>query len=469
MLSLFLLIPLLSLVLLNLLPKKVTDRVVFAVALALSLLQVYAALAPSLSKGGLDAFFNFHLAVDGLSRLVLLCIAIVVFSSILVARYFVKDDDRQFYFYNLVLLALIGLNGVVLVRDIFTMYVFWEVAAAASFVLIALDKEKEALEGAFKYLIFSSVATIFVLSGIALVLLISGGTSFVLIQAALAGSPHSSLIIFAVGLFLAGLFMKAAIMPFHGYLPDAYASASAPVSVLLAGIVTKTLGVYTIMRIVTDVFGFSAPVKSILMFAGAFSIVLAACSALGQKDLKRLLSYSSISQVGYIFLGFGCGTALGVAAAIFHLFNHSIFKSLLFVNAAAVEDQTGSRDMDVLGGLASRMPVTGATSIVASMSAAGVPPLAGFWSKLLIVLALWQSGHYAYAVLAVMASLLTLSYMLAMQRKVFFGTLREGLGGVTEAGFGLTLPAVILALIVVGVGLLFPLLVNTIIVPVFSL
>ncbi|HQP92205.1 MAG TPA: proton-conducting transporter membrane subunit, partial [Candidatus Omnitrophota bacterium] len=415
------------------------------------------------------SFLSFNLTADNLSKVLLLCIGIVVAVSLVVSRYLIKDSERGFYFANLILLELMGLNGVVLVRDVFSMYVFWEVAAAASFILISLEKEKEALEGAFKYLIFSAVATVFVLSSIALILLISGGTSFDVIKTALASSSHSFLIILAVAMFLAGLFMKAGAMPFHGYLPDAYTAAPSCVSVLLAGIVTKTLGVYTIMRIVTDIFGFSASIQSILMFTGVFSIVFGAVCALGQKDLKRLLSYSSISQLGYIFLGFGCGTALGIAASIFHLFNHTIFKSLLFVNAAAVEDSCGTRDMDKTGGLGKKMPLTAATSVLASLSTAGIPPLAGFWSKLLIVIALWQCGHFGYAVVAIMASLLTLAYMLLMQRKVFFGQLNEDLSNVLEAGFGLILPSIVLSAIMIVVGVLFPFFVNTLILPVNSL
>jgi multicomponent Na+:H+ antiporter subunit D len=315
---------------------------------------------------------------------------------------------------------------------------------------------------------FSSVATVFVLSAIAIVLLISGDTSFSSIREALRVSPHNALITLAVSVFLAGLFMKAGVMPFHGYLPDAYASAPAPVSILLAGVVTKTLGVYTAMRIVLDIFGFSASLKSILLCVGLVSAIFGALAAMGQKDLKRLLAYSSISQVGYIFLGFGCGTPLGIAAAIFHIFNHTVFKSLLFVNAAAVEDRTGSLDMSRMSGLASKMPVTGTTSVLASLSASGIPPLAGFWSKLFIILALWQCGHYGVAATAVLASLLTLAYMLLLQRNIFFGTLQKNMDGVVEAGFSLTLPAIILSALIAGVGLFFPYIVHTVIFPVAS-
>jgi multicomponent Na+:H+ antiporter subunit D len=202
------------------------------------------------------------------------------------------------------------------------------------------------------------------------------------------------------------------------------------------------------------------------MFIGTVSIVGGAVAALTQSDMKRLLAYSSISQVGYIILSFGCGTTLGVAAAIFHLFNHAIFKSLLFVNAAAVEQQTSSRNMDTMGGLAEKMPLTGGTSIIAALSAAGIPPLSGFWSKLLIIIALWTSGHYAYAIIAVLASVLTLNYMLSMQRRVFFGKLAKGFTGVKEADFGIAFPSIILAAITIGIGVFFPFIVKSFLLPI---
>jgi len=181
-----------------------------------------------------------------------------------------------------------------------------------------------------------------------------------------------------------------------------------------------------------------------------------------------MLAYSSISQVGYIVLGLGCGTDLGIAGAVFHLFNHSIFKSLLFVNAAAVEEQLGTTDMSQMGGLGSRMPVTNITSLIAFLSTAGVPPLSGFWSKLIIVLALWQSSHYGYAIIAVLASVLTLAYLLVMQRRVFFGLLAQKWANVREAGLGITVPALVLAAITVGVGVAFPLVFNSFLLPVAS-
>jgi multicomponent Na+:H+ antiporter subunit D len=453
------------LLILNLPPKKVMQAVTFWATLLLSLAQIGLILFP-LPAFWYNPLFRFNLDVDNLSAVMLLSIGIVVATALLAGKQLLKEENQKYNFYNLLLVILAGMNGAVMVRDIFSLYVFLEITAIASFILIAFQMEKKAFEGAFKYIIFSSVATVLMLCSIGLLLLLSGDTSFTGIAAALQPSSRSPLVLFAVSVFLAALFIKSGLMPFHGWLPDAYMSAPAAVSVLLAGIATKTVGIYPLIRIVDSVFGYGDPVKNILLFVGIISIVFGAIAALGQNDFKRMLAYSSISQVGYIVVGLGCGTALGLAGAMFHLFNHSIFKSLLFVNSAAVEESAGTTDMDKMGGLGNKMPVTGGTAALASLSIAGIPPLAGFWSKVLIIIALWQANYYTYAVIAVLASLITLAYMLSLQRRVFFGKVTAEMAEVKEAGFGLLLPALILAAITVGVGLAFPLLLNTFLIPI---
>ncbi len=201
------------------------------------------------------------------------------------------------------------------------------------------------------------------------------------------------------------------------------------------------------------------------MLVGAISIVVGALAALKQTDMKWILAYSSISQIGYIVLALGCGTKLAIAAAILHLFNHSIFKSLLFVNAAAVEQSTGTTDMGRLGGLGSRMPYTSTTSVIGLLSTAGIPPLAGFWSKLVIIIALWQAQQYGYAVLAALLSVVTLGYLLIMQRHVFFGKTAEHLMSTREARTGVVLASVVLAAITIVVGVLFPWIIGTFLFP----
>jgi multicomponent Na+:H+ antiporter subunit D len=174
-----------------------------------------------------------------------------------------------------------------------------------------------------------------------------------------------------------------------------------------------------------------------------------------------MLAYSSISQVGYIVLGIGLGTPLGIAGGLFHLFNHALAKGLLFLTSGSIEQSTGTRNLDEMGGLARRMPFTAATNLVGALSIAGVPPLNGFWSKLLIIMALIQAGHPVFALVAVLASVLTLWYYLLIQRKAFFGKLNEKWATVKEAPFWMTASTVLLALLCVVVGILFSLTIRT--------
>ncbi len=461
MYSLLILIPLFSVIILSFPFRNLMRKIGFWFVLGLVIAQIIFVLILYLNplgntKDALSLFFNFHLSADNLSLVLLLSIGIVLATALCAARQMIKSENRLFIFSNMMLAIACGMNGVALVTDIFSLYVFMEITAVASFILIAFFKDIDALEGAFKYIMLSAFATALMLVSISLILLVCGSTGFSDISASIKVSQNAFPIMFAISIFIAGLFIKAGLMPFHGWLPDAYSSAPAPVSVLLAGIVTKTVGVYTLMRLVISVFGFSVAIQHVLLLVATISIVLAALAAIGQTDFKRMLAYSSISQIGYIILGLGCATPLAIAGAIFHLFNHAIFKSLLFVNAASVESQAGTRDMTKMGGLAAKMPVTGATSILASLSAAGVPPMAGFWSKLMIITALWVSGNRVYAVIAILASVITLGYFLYMQRTVFFGKLNQEFKDIKEAGWGLVCPSIILGAIILAVGLVFP-------------
>lgn len=471
MLIAFIFIPLLGIMLLNLpfwSPRKTASWFGFTVFA----FQVWLALFSPASLWTPLPFklpFAFEMKADSLTVIMLLSIGIVAFISLLLAQYTIHTKEKRFNFVNLLLLAALGMNGVVLVADLFSLYVFLEIVAVASFVLIASQQEKLALEGAMKYVVLSSLATVLMLFAIAFLLLTTGTTSFAGVNEAIKAGPNSTFTLIAAALFLCGLFIKGGLVPFHGWLPDAYSSAPAEVSVLLAGIVTKVSGIYTMMRLITAVFGFTPQIQDILLAAGAVSVVAGAFAALKQDDLKRMLAYSSISQVGYIVLGLGAGTGIGLAGAAFHLFNHSIFKSQLFANAAAIERQAGTRSISELGGLSDKMRVTSVTSLIAMLSTAGVPPLAGFWSKLLIIVALWAAGFKVYALIAVLASIVTLAYFLSMNRRVFFGDLPAKLANIKEAKTGILVPSAILAAITVGAGLIFPVVMNSLIKPLLDL
>ncbi|MFA5139897.1 MAG: proton-conducting transporter membrane subunit [Elusimicrobiota bacterium] len=408
---------------------------------------------------GLCAVLFFPLAdgSDSLSVLMLLAVYLIAFLVSLFSVFFVQEERSRGTFFSLILVCAAGMAGVVTTRDFFTLYVFLEVVAVSSFAMIAFAGDPAGTEGALKYLFLSAVASALILLGVAGLLLATGGVSF----PHLSGGIAKAGVLLAASLLACGFMIKAGLIPFHGWVPDAYESAPAPVSALLAGIVTKVAGVYALIRL-GSLLGLSVPdgpyaaIGKALMFFGALSIVVGAVAAMTQHDFKRILAYSSISQVGYIVLAAGTGTPLALAGAVFHLFNHATFKVTLFLNGAAIEKATGTRDMTRLGGLGSRMPWTAGTSVVAFLSTAGIPPLSGFWSKLVIIVALWQAGSHGYAALAILSSVLTLAYFLILQRKVFFGDTVPLTRDAQEVCPGMLAPVVLAAALMILVGLYFP-------------
>ena len=398
---------------------------------------------------------NIRLALDGFSLLMLVAVALVGLAAALFSVDYMEHYGAKANYYALYLVMIAGMNGLVLATDLFGIYIFLEVAAVASYALVAFGRGPDELEAAFKYLMLSVVASAFVLGAISVLYGMTGGLDFAAVAMALRELNAGPVVGIAAAFLIAGFGLKAALVPFHSWLPDAHPSAPAPISAVLSGLLIKVSGVYALTRVFFGVFGLTPALSSVLMILGTVSLVVAAFLALGQKDMKRMLAYSSISQVGYVVLGLGIGTPLGIAGGLFHLFNHALAKGLLFLTSGSVQQATGTRDLGAMGGLAKRMPVTAATNLVGSLSIAGVPPFNGFWSKLIIIVALVQAGHPVFAVVAVLASVLTLWYYLILQRRAFFGKLDEKWAAVKEAPFWMTASTVLLALLCLGIGILF--------------
>jgi multicomponent Na+:H+ antiporter subunit D len=424
--------------------------------LALSLLCIPAVKSAGMvvyKVGGWVPPIGICMVVDGLSVFMLVIVNVISFLVTLYAIRYMEAYTAKEKFHTLLMLMLAGMNGVIISGDLFNLFVFLEIASVASYALVAFGTEQEELEASFKYMIMGSVATLLILVGIALVYAQTSTLNMADAARALLAHPNPKTILFVSILFLAGFGLKAALVPFHWWLPDAHPSAPAPISAMLSGLLIKTLGVYALVRIVFNIFD-PTRLLPVFMFLGALSMLVGVFLAIGQWDFKRLLAYHSISQVGYIILGIGLGTPLGILGGLFHLLNHSIFKSLLFLNSGAVVYTTGTRELQELGGLREKMPVTGNTCLIASMSIAGIPPFNGFWSKLVIILACIQAGHPVYAAAAVVASIMTLASFMKVQKYGFFGEMKERWKGIKEVPFTMALSMVILALLCVGTGLL---------------
>jgi multicomponent Na+:H+ antiporter subunit D len=408
---------------------------------------------------------GINLVLDGLSSLMLLAIGVVSAAAMLFSIRYMEQYTARAKFFSLFLLMVAGMNGVVLSGDIFNVFVFLEIASIASYALVGFGCEHEELEASFKYMVLGSIGSLFVLFAVALVYGNTGSLNMAAISDTIRDSGLNAGLAFALCLFIVGFGLKAALVPFHAWLPDAHPSAPAPISAMLSGILIKALGVYALARMAFNVFGVSTQVGWLLIALGLVSMISGAFLAIGQWDFKRLLAYSSISQIGYVVLGLGIGgtllargeiayASLAILGAMFHLVNHAVYKSLLFLTSGSVQMSTGTREMREMGGLAERMPVTRATCTVASASIAGVPPFSGFWSKLILVIAAVQAEFYWVAAIIVFVSLCTLIMYLKVQRYVFLGELPSNLQQVEENKGSMLVAMVFLACLCVLMGLL---------------
>ncbi len=415
------------------------------------------------------AAYGLHSSVgvmmDGLSLLFLVTIALVAFFSCVFSVRYMDLYSKKGSYYSLLLIVVAGMNGVVLTTDLFSLYVFLEVAAVAGYALVAFGQDHDGVEAAFKYLMLSAVATTGILLALSFIYFMTGSVSFAGLSQSIDTGMGKRLIALCLAFFLMGFGLKAAMVPFHGWTPDVYPSAPAPISALMSGILGKVSGIYALVRILYGVFGFHPSIQQALMTLGVLSMLVGALLALGQTDMKRMLAYSSISQIGYIVIGLATWTPLGIAGGLFHLFNHGLFKALLFLDAGSTEYATGTRDLRKLGGINNRLPITGLTTTIGFLSTAGVPPFNGFWSKLMIVVALVQAGRFGIAALAIGASILTLWYFLNMQREAFYGKLAVGLEKVKEVPFAMGLATFCLAALCLAIGLMFPWIVKYLIEP----
>jgi len=409
---------------------------------------------------------GINLVLDGLSSLLLLAISVVSAAAMLFSARYMEQYTAKSKYLSLFMLMVTAMNGAVLSGDIFNLFVFLEIASLTSYALVGFGCGDEELEASFKYMVLGEVASLFVLFAIALVYANTGALNMAYISKAIQTNGLNASLAFALGMFIVGFGLKAALVPFHAWLPDAHSSAPAPISAMLSGIFIKTLGIYALARVLFNIFGITVTLGWILIVLGILSMVVGAFLALGQGDLKRLLAYSSISQIGYVTLGIGLGgliiakganpawASLAILGGLFHLVNHATYKSLLFLTSGSIEMSTGTRQLKQMGGLAERLPVTRMACTVASASIAGVPPFAGFWSKLIMVIAAVQSHFYWIAAIIIFVSLCTLIMYLKVQRYVFLGELPENLRQVKENKGSMVVAMLFLACLCVLMGLL---------------
>ena len=419
--------------------------------------------------GGWEATHNIpigiYLVMDGLTVIILFIIALLGFVSSLYSISYIRKYTAENNFYALVCLMIAGMNGVALSGDIFNLYVFLEISVISSYALVAFGVEKHELEASFKYQVLGGIASLVILLGIAFVYWRTGTLNIADIHQVLKNGQDDGYSIFLQVLLLTGFGLKAAIMPFHAWLPDAHSSAPSPISAMLSGVLIKAAGIYVIMRIFFNLFVATQEIATVITVLGTLSMVAGVFLAYGQWDIKRLLAYHSISQMGYVVMSSGIAlilisrdgnreiAALALAGGLYHMINHAVFKGLLFLNAGAIEHRLGTRNLKEMGGLSSTMPVTSATSFIASMAISGIPPFNGFFSKLIIIIAAVKGEFYLLAFLAVFVSIITLASFLKFQRYAFQNKKPVSPSNL-EVPFSMTCSMIILGILCLGLSLL---------------
>ena len=389
----------------------------FAIALAL-LAQVTASGPISYEMGGWAAPWGIEYRVDRLNALVLV---IVAGAGALVApatyRSIAREvaPDRQHLFYAAFLLALTGLLGIAITGDVFNLYVFLEIASLASYTLVALGGDRRALTAAFQYLALGTIGATFILIGIGLLYMMTGTLNMADLAARIPDLADARPVRAAFAFIVIGASLKLALFPLHLWLPNAYTYAPSVVSAFLAATATK-VGVYVLLRFVFTIFGveFSfevMPLGTILMAFALIAMLVGSLVAIFQSDVKRMLAYSSVAQIGYMVLGISFASTDGLIAGIVHLFNHAAMKGALFLALACVFHRLGTTDLEAMRGLGRRMPLTMAAFVVAGMSLVGVPPMVGFISKWYLVVAAIEAGLWPVAVFVLVTSLLALVYI----------------------------------------------------------
>ncbi|MBU4048020.1 hypothetical protein KKB01_06065 [bacterium] len=392
--------------------------------------------------------FGLRLQVNGLSIIIAIVSLLLWLAVSIYSISYIKTDLVRYY--SLLLIVLGAVQGTVLAKDLISFYVFFEMTTVATYFLIIHRRNNDAFQAGYKYILMTLIGAFLILLSIILVYVDTG--SYEVIVVTKSGG------FIAPVLFLLGCFIKAGVVPLHTWLPDAHPAAPSPVSAFLSGMMIK-IGAYGIIKFVFPLLNSDLPatkfgelLSSLIISIGVASMLIGVLLALAQTDVKRLLAYHSISQMGYILLGIGLGTKLGLAGGLYHLVNHAMFKGLLFLCMGAVTYSTGTRKLDNLGGLWKKMPITTSTCIIAALAISGIPPFNGFASKTVLVEAVANYSFVLKFVMMVTAAL-TFASFLKLISYTFFGEPKRPLITVKEVPLLMQLPMIVLAILCVLLGI----------------
>lgn len=398
----------------------------------------------------LQAFFE----IDMLSVFMAIIIVTIGLLSTIYSVKYLEYDTGLTEFYTILLGMVAGMMGVVFAGDFFTLFVFWELMCLTSYALVSFRKQRwESIEAGFKYLIMSAAGGATILLAMSFLYGMTGTLNFAYLASNLNNVISNRWLYVTMSLIITGFGIKLAMAPFHTWLPDAHAAAPSPISAILSGVMVKT-GAYALIRVLILIFTSTqfmwqttlGVFATLTMFIGNFMALL-------QDDLKRLLAFSTIAQMGYILFGLGIASLSGLTGSLFHIMNHAIIKSLLFMCAGSFIHQAKTRDLNELAGIRRTMPITSVFFAVGAVSIAAIPPLSGFWSEWMIVAAGIEARLLPISVLMIANMIFSVAYYLRVIHIILLKSPTHTSEKATEAPLSMLIPICILAFLCIIIGI----------------
>ncbi len=401
--------------------------------------------------GDWAAPWGIEYRIDALNGFVLIIISVIGALVVPYAKRIVEVEvqgRRIYLFYTMLLLCMSGLLGITITGDAFNLFVFLEISSLSTYVLISLGNDRRALTAAYRYLIVGTIGATFYIIGVGLLYMSTGSLNITDLARLVPALFDSRTVQAAMAFLTLGLSIKAAVFPLHLWMPNAYTYAPSAVTVFLAATATK-VAIYALIRVVFTIFGgvglFDAfGVNNTLMAMAIIAMLAGSLVALYQGNIKRMLAYSSIAQIGYIVLGLSLDSVTGVTAGIVHLFNHALTKGGLFMAMGCVAMMLGSVRLDDMAGLGKRMPITMAAFVAGGLSLIGVPLTVGFISKWYLIKAALEQGSVLIAMLIVFSSLIAVAYVWRVVEVAYFRQPADASASVREAPASMLIPMLIL-------------------------
>ncbi|MGJ8632693.1 MAG: Na+/H+ antiporter subunit D [Luteolibacter sp.] len=436
----------------------VTGAALLVVSSALLLKETLAEGYIVMQAGNWAAPFGITLIVDVFSA-AMVCITGVV--GLAVAVYSLRDIPETLirkHYFALFHFLIMGVNGAFITGDLFNLYVWFEIMLLSSFVLITMGGKRDQLEGGVKYLVINLFSSILFLSGVGLLYGKLGTLNMADIALQLSQTDDAFLVNSSAMLLLAAFGVKAAIFPFFFWLPASYHTPSVAISALFAGLLTK-VGVYALIRAYTLFFHTQFDVvQDILLFLAGATMVTGVFGAAVQYEIRKILSFHIVSQIGYMIMGLAIGSSLAIAGAIFYTLHHIIVKTNLFLISGLVMAKCGTADLKKIGGLYKWAPGLSLLFFIPAFSLGGIPPLSGFWAKFSVIKAGLEGGHFILVTTALLVGVLTLFSMTKIWAEAFWKdkeAAKEGESPLdpTPLPLSMTVPCIVLAVMTVAIGL----------------